>query len=102
MTDIWVEKMLTISTAHLRASTCNEWLHEPEKGITAYEKGEYGWFVHAGSHDSLHAERARAASSLAMPNELRVVLDFAREHGCEWVCFDRDGDEVVGLVTYEW
>jgi hypothetical protein len=80
--------MLVLSTEHLDPAARRAL---SDGAVIAYEKGEYGWFVYAGS--------AAAGPDLA---PLRAVLSFAAHHGAEWVCFDRDGPVVETLARWEW
>ena len=78
----------------------NKWLGGEHLGLTCYPKGEYGWFIYVGHFDSYHAERFDGETNI--PGELQVVMRFAQEQGCDWLCFDRDADEIDGLVVFDW
>lgn len=97
-----IDRMLCMSTSHLRDTTCNEWLAGKHEGITAYQKGEYGWFVYAGAEDSYQWETNGDPDDPDIPNELKLCIAFAREHDCAWITFDRDGEIVEGLVVFNW
>lgn len=94
-----ISKMLTMSTAHLREATCNEWLGSCPG---AYRKGDYGWIVFATAFATDSYVMTDAGDYTPVPNELRLACRHALEQGCAWACFDRDGDPVEGLVTYDW
>lgn len=96
-----ISKMLTLSTAHLRASTLTLMDGNDIDGIVLWPKGEYGYFVWVPDHGPQGNEKAIELYPDAVPNELRVILEFGREHGCEFVCFDCDSNTVEGLVIYE-
>lgn len=51
--------------------------------------GRKGWWVLVSD----------PANCEGMPEELRRVVDYAREQGCEWICIDRDGAIITELVT---
>ena len=84
-----IAKMLVLSTGHLTADTC---VYRCHGLIGAYEKGEYGWFVHVEGTASLDE----------IPEDLAACLAFAIIEGCEWIMFDRDGPTVPELPTYDW
>lgn len=104
MKDETIERMLTLSTSHLREQTCNEWLagNLGAAPVTTYPKGEYGRFVYCGDPESFHAERFDGPGTCVVPNDLIVVVNYARERGCTWVCFDQDADQIKELMTYDW
>ena len=99
-----IDKMLVLSTAHLREKTCNEWL--PKAGthhaVTVYPKGEYGWFIWCGDTEHGFQFEKPGADAPAVPNELLAAMAFAAEHGCNWISFDRDADQVAELVVFDW
>ena len=79
-----IRSFLTLSTAHItkrtsdRLTKCN------------YNYGNYGHFVYVGGP---HWD---------MPGDLLEVSNYARACGCQYVLFDRDGDTIDKLPTYEW
>lgn len=83
------EKLITISTTHVSGNTA-AWINFYNTATIRYKKGEYGWVIFVMDYGDIY-----------LPNDLRVVLDFARENGCDWICLDRDG-EIVDLDIYEW
>ena len=88
------QKMLVLSTAHLRPKTCNEWLRF--KHLWAcYEKGEYGWFLHVEGYSLMNDD-------WDVPKELLAILEYAHKHSFDWIMFDRDGPVQDGLVVYRW
>jgi hypothetical protein len=93
-----IAKILTLSTAHVTSETCNEYLPFGNP-LTAYPKGEYGWFIFAGEPDAYHHERKVEGD---VPADLMAALDLARQQGCDWLCLDRDGDETEELPTFDW
>ncbi|USM11459.1 hypothetical protein vBCbaSRXM_14 [Citromicrobium phage vB_CbaS-RXM] len=36
------------------------------------------------------------------PEDIQTVKDFAREQGCDYVMWDRDGPEIDELPKYDW
>ena len=57
--------------------------------------GEYGWWLWAGTERKDKIMRD-------VPGELIRVMDYAVANGCDWICFDRDGDEHSDLPTWDW
>jgi hypothetical protein len=51
--------------------------------------GEYGWFLWCQEDPDPE-----------IPEELQAVFNFAREHGCDYVLFDRDGELLEGFPTF--
>ena len=100
---IEIDRMLTLSTGHLRASTLLLMEGNDIDGIVLWPKADYGYFVWVpdGGSTAIRLGAVPFQYPDAVPNELRLCLEFAREHGCAYVCFDCDGDTVEGLVTYE-
>lgn len=95
-----IAKMMVLSTAHLSEETCTVYVSNIALGLTegsivAYEKGEYGYFVHV-PEDPADSEKPD------VPLELRSAMHVARLAGCQWIMFDRDGDTVDNLPTYNW
>lgn len=90
------QRMLVLSTSHLREATCNDWL--PNRcPWGCYEKGEVGYFMWVVDDSAIYHDDAPAT-----PNELRVILDYANRHKFDWIMFDRDGPIQPGLVVYDW
>jgi hypothetical protein len=85
--DVEIARMWTLSTAHLRERTCNEWL----SSSVAYPKSEYGWFVPVPHDDEDDC-----------PNELTEIFRQAREKGVRWIMFDCDGPIYDPLVVFDW
>lgn len=92
-----ISKMLTISTSHVTEDA----ITELDKMVTTghpyvtYEKGEYGYFIHVGNNNPMDMEMPLATS-------LMNVLEFAFKQGVEWLCLDRDAEEVDCLTVYDW
>lgn len=84
-----IERMLFLSTANLTPETCNVYLRTAP--FAAFEKGDYGWFVHV-------------ATDLpdALPADLADCFEVARRDGVEWIMLDRDAQEHPDLPAYDW
>lgn len=95
-----IAKMLVLSTAHLSEETCTVYVSSIALGleqgsIIAFEKGEYGYFVHV-PEDPADSEKPD------VPLELRSAIHVARTLGCQWVVFDCDGDTASDLPVFDW
>lgn len=87
--------MMTLSTAHIAIGTVS-YLGGKECAAVAYKKGEYGWFIH------IPDENLREYFNNIFPADLLRVMEFAQRFKCDWLCLDRDADEVDFLPRYEW
>ena len=82
-----IQKIMTLSTAHIKEQTA-KFLDK-----SAYKKSEYGWFLPIED---------RSYDTTTIPEDLKKVIEFAKDHGCSWLCLDRDGPILDYLDTYEW
>jgi len=94
-----IEKMLTLSTAHVTADTAaqlDDRLHQMlgTAPFICFQKDDYGWFVHVPAVPDPRHEQ--------IPPDLNACMAMARAEGCTWLMFDRDADPVEGLPTYDW
>lgn len=82
-----VRKMLDLSTAHLERSDTLEFdeyrLTQGQSGSMPCLCGPYGWLVSVP--DDLAEIRDNASAGLY------TILAYAKDAGCDWVLFDRDG-----------
>lgn len=94
-----IERMLTISSAHVSQST-RELLDEVIDDTCCvpmppvYEKSGYGWFV-ACLPD--YDNESLGVTLEDYPADLAAAMRLAKEHGCIWLCIDCDGPEVDEL-----
>lgn len=99
------EKMLCVSTEHIKQSTA-KYLEEGCKNyskteLILFEKKvnypkrsyEFGWFVYCGHDLSLLKN---------VPEDLLIVMEYAKNTGHEWIMFDSEEDEHPLLRKYEW
>ena len=95
-----IEKILTLSTAHITLDTNNMLIRESDPNfcgcLTVYSKDDYGFFIFVPDMEQLEAD------GLNIPNDLMCCMKLASENGCSWLCLDCAGSEAEGLVTYEW
>ena len=73
-----IERMFALSLAHLSQATAETWLW-PSKDITAYPRGDDGWFVRVPDSDPQNLSR-----------DLAECFALARGSGCDWVTFGPD------------
>ncbi len=86
--------VLVLSTAHVPYTTaiyldrtnCKDW---PWAGA----KWQHGWFFYVADEN---------VGEPAIPPKLYACMEFAREHGFDWVRFDADGPIVADLAAHEW
>jgi hypothetical protein len=91
-----VRLFLDLSTAHLPEHLGDEGL-SGEEGVTAYAVAGVGWLAWVPDDPD-----AYAADYPDFPAEVLVVQRYAREHGCDYILFDRDADSVAGLPRWDW
>lgn len=92
MADLEIEKILTLSTAHIRESTA-EAIDNERLPIIFFPKGEYGWFIYIGYSIFMSDQ---------VPPDLFACMNLARQNGCVWLCLDRDGPLIDKNPKYEW
>ena len=94
-----VDKMITISLAHITSETY-EWLTEEVEEediqipVVVYAKSEYGFFIYIP--EDIRTEHDN------IPADLLDCVLFADRNDCRWLCLDRDGEISDGLVAYNW
>lgn len=91
----FVRNYLDASTAHISAET-NEYLETvagSNQICLTVAACEYGYFI------SVPPESEYDES---VPDDLRNVLDFARDAGCFVLRLDADADKIDGLPTFNW
>lgn len=86
---IEINRVMSISTAHITEKTA-DLLIKGELEPAVYPKDKYGWFIFVPKE------------IVAVPDDLGIVMDFARRHGCSWIDMDCAGNTVPFLPTYEW
>lgn len=96
-----ISKMLTICTSHLTDATLKSLDKEAEGNnypcIGVYKKEDYGYFIYIDKN----AYRTVAGYN-EMPADLRTVISFTIEAGCDILCLDSDGEELICLPHYEY
>ena len=96
LADPFVFSVLDIGTGHMTEQD-NKRLEAEEYGGQApvYELKSYGWLVYVGEIDSNWPPAS-------MSEAFRTILKTAKELGCGYVRFDRDGRTYPELETFDW
>lgn len=93
-----INKMLTISTGHVTATTLGLLEKDPVVNnfpeIGVYEKGDYGFILYLTGEELL--DRLDQ-----LPADLAEVVEFSINAGCNVLCLDCDGEEVDELPWYD-
>ena len=93
-----IQSFVTISTAHITAKT-GAWLEEFAGEPVGDQPADfpnvgslpYGYFLYA---DEQPLD--------TWPEDLVLIMKWARVNGLEWVRLDQDGDQIEELKSYEW
>lgn len=102
LNSIEIEKMLTVSSAHVTQDTFNRLMNDPdcnEIGLPVYEKVgpngglSFGMYVYIKSYEKICVD---------IPDDLMVLIKIAQDNGCSVLCLDADGQELDGCTLYEW
>lgn len=91
-----IAKLITISSGHISEKTAKLLNDEPTKhnmDLAVYPKAQFGWFIYIGALDTNAYDH--------LPEDLKACALFTREHDCEWLCLDSDGEEMKELPMYQ-
>ncbi|GAA0853951.1 hypothetical protein ABER99_20195 [Paenibacillus glucanolyticus] len=93
--NLQIDKMLVLSTAHIMQETC-EFLESRSCPLIVYPKHEYGYIilVYTDTEDDDKCD--------VIPECLKGLLEFAARQDCEWIMLDRDASICAELPSYEW
>lgn len=89
-----IYKLLTVSTESISETTRallksdENWESNadlPALPFVTYAKGSYGWFLSITDFYS-----ADDAGKTDCPHDLRTIIEYALQRGCDWLCFDPD------------
>jgi hypothetical protein len=96
LTNPFIFNVLDISTGHMKLEDAERLETEAREGCgPVYELHEYGFLVYVGEiYENWPPEE--------MSKAFTKVLKTAKELGCEYVRFDRDGREYPELESFEW
>jgi len=84
--------VLELSTDHLTPETKIAWLDGKLEPYLTYRYDDMGWWLWTGSEEGLLQQ---------VPADIRAVVVYARNLGCDWIRFDREACYVNGLPVYE-
>lgn len=91
-----IDRMLTLSTAHISPETVKKLRNNPETDelcVTVYPKAGFGWYVYfSGLPQSTIAR---------LPEDLKVCITAAQNMDCAVLCFDCDASPLAYLPVYE-
>lgn len=95
-----IHKMLDVSSSHLCMKTF-KWLRNQARSESAsdfivFAKEQYGYFIPI-IDDDLDDDHAVQDS---LPEDLKTVIDFARNRGCTWLMIDVDGAIINELPVF--
>ena len=93
-----ITRCLTISTAHISEETNKKLQDEDDKlhdygDVTVYKKEYVGFWIWCERDFDL---------SDNIPEDLARCINFTRDHNCEWLCLDCEGDIIDELPSYDW
>ncbi len=105
----YIDKVLTISTGHLRQSTAIM-LDSPNPPVEVYSYPDApGFLVYVPqSKENEDITRANFSDQNSIgpeediPVELLFLWDMARRSGCRWIMFDADADIIDSLPEFHW
>lgn len=90
-----IDRMLNLSTAHIKESTRDYLDADDRKCLVVYDKPTYGWFIYI-------VEETFEQVLTEVPEDLAQVLRFTKEQGCRVLCMDMDEDTIEELPSYDW
>lgn len=85
--------MLALSTAHLSQATLEKGTDAFQR-LSAFEKGEYGWFVYVPEPQLLE-ELVEG-----LTDDIATCIRFAAAQDMQWIMFDRDVDLIEQLASH--
>ena len=96
-----ISKMLTLCTNHVTDKTLRLLDDDANANdfpcLSIYKKEDYGYFIYINKNEF----RNQCAHG-NMPGDLIAVISFTIESGCDILCLDSDGEELVCLPHYEY
>ncbi len=88
-----ISRMLTLSTAHISKETADKLGDQNSISLWIYDKVGYGWFIYIPDEHDLSTD---------IPDDLLIVVQFAKQMDIGIVCLDCDGNTLDQLPTYDW
>jgi hypothetical protein len=83
-------RMLTLSTAHITEIT-DRYISQ---NLIASFASEFGYIIYTSGESLNYAQ--------GYPEELKALLQFARDNGCDYLNLDRDGPVIPQFPAYKW
>ena len=91
-------RYVVLSTAHVRCATAEKltaWASlKPIDQPLPVASTQYGWFLSTRSLGD--------SGETLLPDELKALLAFGRDHGCDYVLLDSDGSCTDALPIFPW
>ena len=102
MSEVESAKIITVSTAHLHPQTIERLCARTVEGSPSIAIRDEGLLVnsHIGA-ETLDAEAIARSELASEAPDLVVAMAFARGQGAAWINFDRDGDVIDQLPSYD-
>lgn len=104
MSDLKIERCLTISICHISVETAQKieerydsMVYEGIHKLSIYNKEEYGWWIYV-PWDLIETYN----DGKDIPEDLWACMLLALENNCTWLCLDEDGQEVDELEMFDW
>lgn len=102
MSEVESAKIITVSTAHLHPQTIERICARSVAGAPSIAIRDEGLLVNSHLDGETRDATQIADSDLAREApDLVVAMAFARGQGAAWVSFDRDGDVIDQLPSYD-
>ncbi|MBQ8806025.1 MAG: hypothetical protein IJZ68_06030 [Bacteroidaceae bacterium] len=96
-----IQKILTLSKKHLSMDTRQKLSHKKRTDwfpfIDVYDKSIYGWFIYINEESFQTSCRCGY-----MPNDLKALISFTLESGCNILCIDEQVEPLMCLPWYEY
>jgi hypothetical protein len=99
MSKLEIHKMLVLSTSHVSQTTADLL---PRNHIDMISGDHQDWWPTFSREEGWVFYVGELKSYKDAPSDLFFVVKYAMSHGCVWLMFDRDGETVDNLKTYEW
>lgn len=94
----YIKNIMTISSNHISFETAHELLRESMSnrlGLSVYLKSDSGFFILCPKDmTQFHNENK------SLPIDLWKCLEYANKNHCQWLCLDRNGEQVDELENY--
>ncbi|WP_373262051.1 DUF5983 family protein [Hungatella hathewayi] len=99
------DTMLTLSTAHINKNIAEILDSNEFNSLKIYPKGEYGWIIYL-LDDGVERSNLNSINdgiiSEELPEEMKNIVNLAKEKGFSVICFDRDAEIIDILPVFEW